>query len=122
MIKYSVLDLATVVQGDQPSDTFKKSADLAREVEQLGYTRFWLAEHHNVANVASSATAVLIGHIAGVTNRIQVGSGGHHVAKPCSLDRSRTIRYIEFTLSRPHRPRCGTGARHGSIDNAGHPR
>ena len=76
MIKYSVLDLATVVQGDQPSDTFKKSADLAREVEQLGYTRFWLAEHHNVANVASSATAVLIGHIAGVTNRIRVGSGG----------------------------------------------
>lgn len=74
--KYSVLDLATVVQGDHPTDTFQKSADLARHVEQLGYTRYWLAEHHNMPNVASSATAVLIGHIAGVTNRIRVGSGG----------------------------------------------
>ncbi|MDT3401351.1 LLM class flavin-dependent oxidoreductase [Mucilaginibacter terrae] len=75
-IKYSVLDLATVIQGDQPADTFKKSLDLARHVEHLGYERFWLAEHHNMPNVASSATAVLIGHIAGGTRILRVGSGG----------------------------------------------
>jgi len=75
-VKYSVLDLATVVQGDQPAHTFKKSLDLARHVEQLGHTRFWLAEHHNMPNVASSATAVLIGHIAGGTSTIRIGSGG----------------------------------------------
>ncbi|MBE9585842.1 LLM class flavin-dependent oxidoreductase [Mucilaginibacter sp. JRF] len=75
-IKYSVLDLATVVKGDKPQQTFVKSLDLARYAEAIGYTRFWLAEHHNMENVASSATSVLIGHIAGGTSTIRVGSGG----------------------------------------------
>lgn len=75
-IPYSVLDLATVIEGKTPSDTFKKSADLARHVEDLGYTRYWLAEHHNMISVASSATSVVIGHIAGATTKIRVGSGG----------------------------------------------
>ena len=75
-IPYSVLDLATVIQDKTPADTFKKSADLARHVEDLGYTRYWLAEHHNMISVASSATSVVIGHIAGATKTIRVGSGG----------------------------------------------
>jgi len=76
MIKYSVLDLATVIQGHTPADTFPRSLQLAQHVEQLGYTRYWLAEHHNMISVASSATSVLIGYIAGGTSTIRVGSGG----------------------------------------------
>lgn len=75
-IPYSVLDLAGVIQGKTPADTFVNSMDLAQHAEALGYTRFWLAEHHNMISVASSATSVLIGHIAGGTKTIRVGSGG----------------------------------------------
>ncbi|MFD0941481.1 LLM class flavin-dependent oxidoreductase [Pedobacter boryungensis] len=75
-IPYSVLDLATVIQGKAPADTFKNSVALAQHVEKLGYTRYWFAEHHNMVSVASSATSVLIGHIAGNTEKIRVGSGG----------------------------------------------
>jgi luciferase family oxidoreductase group 1 len=72
----SVLDLAPLTFGGTAGDAFKRSLDLARHVERLGYTRFWLAEHHNIAGVASSATSVLIGHIASGTSTIRVGSGG----------------------------------------------
>jgi luciferase family oxidoreductase group 1 len=75
-IPYSVLDLATVVAGKTPSDTFRNSLDLAQNVEKFGYTRYWLAEHHNMISVASSATSLLIGYIAGGTKTIRVGSGG----------------------------------------------
>lgn len=75
-IAYSVLDLATVIEGKTPADTFKTSLELAKEAEKLGYNRYWLAEHHNMISVASSATAVLIGYIAGGTSTIRVGSGG----------------------------------------------
>lgn len=75
-IPYSVLDLATVIEGKTPADTFIGSADLARHVEAWGYNRYWLAEHHNMISVASSATSVVIGHIAGATKTIRVGSGG----------------------------------------------
>jgi luciferase family oxidoreductase group 1 len=75
-IAYSVLDLASVKEGYTPADSFANSLELAKHVEKLGYTRYWFAEHHNMINVASSATAVLIGHIAGGTSTIRVGSGG----------------------------------------------
>ncbi len=75
-IPYSVLDLATVIQGKTPADSLKNSLLLAQSAESLGYNRFWLAEHHNMISVASSATAVLIGYIAGGTTTIRVGSGG----------------------------------------------
>jgi len=75
-IPLSVLDLAIINQGHTASDTFKNSLDLAQHVENWGYQRYWLAEHHNMENVGSSATAVLIGHIAGGTSSIRVGSGG----------------------------------------------
>ena len=75
-IAYSVLDLATVIEGKTPADTFRTSLELAKEAEKLGYTRYWLAEHHNMISVASSATSVLIGYIAGGTSSIRVGSGG----------------------------------------------
>ncbi|GAB3828837.1 LLM class flavin-dependent oxidoreductase [Hymenobacter jeollabukensis] len=72
----SLLDLAPILEGHTPADTFHNSLDLARHAEQWGYKRYWLAEHHNMASIASSATAVLIGHIAGGTSTIRVGSGG----------------------------------------------
>lgn len=75
-IPYSVLDLATVVQGQTPADTFPHSLELAQLAEQLGYTRYWFAEHHNMMNVGSSAPTILIGYIAGGTKTIRVGSGG----------------------------------------------
>src|SRR3982751_1438709 len=76
MLRYSVLDLAVVTEGATVPETFAKSVDLARHVAKLGYARYWLAEHHNMINVASSATSVLIGFIAGGTTSIRVGSGG----------------------------------------------
>lgn len=75
-IPFSVLDLAPVVQGGTVADAFHNTLDLARQVERFGYYRFWLAEHHNIAGIASAATSVLIGHVAGGTNSIRVGSGG----------------------------------------------
>jgi luciferase family oxidoreductase group 1 len=75
-IPVSVLDLAPIIDGKTISETFRNSLDLARNVEKLGYNRFWLAEHHNMESIASSATAVLIGYIAGGTSSIRVGSGG----------------------------------------------
>ncbi|GAA0188938.1 LLM class flavin-dependent oxidoreductase [Fulvivirga kasyanovii] len=75
-INYSILELASVAYGTTINETFKRSLDLAQKAEEMGYTRFWLAEHHNMISIASSATAVLIGYIAGGTSKIRVGSGG----------------------------------------------
>ena len=75
-IPYSLLDLAPVCEGSTPADAFAHSLDLARHAEALGYTRYWLAEHHNMPGIASAATALLIGHIAGGTSTLRVGAGG----------------------------------------------
>ncbi|TCP69622.1 luciferase family oxidoreductase group 1 [Baia soyae] len=74
--KISVLDLSPVLKGGTPRDSFRHSLELARHAEQLGYHRYWFAEHHNMPGIASSATSVLIGHIAAGTQKIRVGSGG----------------------------------------------
>ena len=76
MVPLSVLDLVPVVEGSNPGEALQKSLDLARHVEALGYTRYWVAEHHNMVGIASAATAVVIGHLAGGTKTIRVGSGG----------------------------------------------
>jgi luciferase family oxidoreductase group 1 len=76
MVPFSILDLCPVPQGSTPADAFHNSLDLAQHAEQWGYRRYWLAEHHNMPGIASAATAVLIGHIAGGTKTIRVGSGG----------------------------------------------
>src|SRR6188472_2447321 len=72
----SILDLAFVPEGGTPADALRRSLELAQHAERWGYTRFWLAEHHNMAGVASAATSVVIGYIAGGTRTIRVGSGG----------------------------------------------
>ncbi|MCL4113651.1 UNVERIFIED_CONTAM: hypothetical protein GTU68_025946 [Idotea baltica] len=71
-----MLELALVCADGNPSETLRRSVELAQHAEKLGYQRFWLAEHHNAKSIASSATAVLIGHVAGGTKKIRVGSGG----------------------------------------------
>ncbi|UOQ45043.1 LLM class flavin-dependent oxidoreductase [Halobacillus salinarum] len=75
-INYSVLDLAPITEGGGPAESYKNTIDLARYAEDLGFTRYWLAEHHSMPFIASSATSVLIGHVASHTNTIRVGSGG----------------------------------------------
>jgi luciferase family oxidoreductase group 1 len=75
-VPLSVLDLASVAAGSTSGKALRDTLDLARCTESLGYHRFWVAEHHNMPGIASSAPAVLIGHIATVTERIRVGSGG----------------------------------------------
>src|SRR5690242_12983600 len=76
VIPFSVLDLAPVKEGGTINDSFNETLELARRAEALGYRRFWLAEHHNIAGIASAATAVLMGYVAGGTQTIRVGSGG----------------------------------------------
>jgi len=76
MIPFSILDLAPVTAGSDAAQAFRNTLDLARLGEQLGYRRYWLAEHHNMPGIASAATAVLIGHVAGGTSTIRVGAGG----------------------------------------------
>ena len=75
-IAFSMLDLVPVREGRSVADALAVSLQTAQHAERLGFTRYWLAEHHNMASIASSATAVLIGHVAGGTQRIRVGSGG----------------------------------------------
>ncbi|MDZ7772194.1 MAG: LLM class flavin-dependent oxidoreductase [Balneolaceae bacterium] len=75
-IRYSVLDLAVITEGQSPADAIHNSRDMARHAEEMGYTRFWMAEHHNMENIASSATSVLLGYVAEATDSIRLGSGG----------------------------------------------
>lgn len=73
---FSVLDLSPIPQGGRAAESLRNSLDLARHAERWGYSRFWLAEHHNLPGVASAATAVVIGYVAGGTSTIRVGAGG----------------------------------------------
>jgi luciferase family oxidoreductase group 1 len=73
---YSVLDLAPIVEGSDAAEAFRRSLDLARCAERWGYTRFWLAEHHNMPGIASAATSIVIAHVAAGTSTMRIGAGG----------------------------------------------
>src|SRR5213079_375635 len=75
-VPVSVLDLAPVATGSTTANALRNTLELAREVERLGYHRYWVAEHHNMPGIASSAPAVLLAHAATATTTIRVGSGG----------------------------------------------
>jgi luciferase family oxidoreductase group 1 len=75
-VPLSVLDYSSIVQGGTAADAFRRTLDLAQHVERFGYTRFWLAEHHNLPGSASAATAVVLAHVGAGTSRIRIGSGG----------------------------------------------
>ncbi|QMW05083.1 LLM class flavin-dependent oxidoreductase [Spirosoma foliorum] len=76
MIPFSILDLSPIVEGSTAPQALRNTLNLAQHAEALGYNRFWLAEHHNMPGIASAATSVVIGHVAGGTKTIRVGSGG----------------------------------------------
>ena len=76
MVPLSILDLAFIGQGSVPADALHHSLDLAQHAERWGYRRFWLAEHHNMVGIASAATSIVIGYVAGGTKTIRVGAGG----------------------------------------------
>ena len=76
MIPLSVLDLVPVRVGDTPADAFRYTLDLARHADEWGFTRYWMAEHHNMTGIASAATSVVIGYVANGTKRLRVGAGG----------------------------------------------
>jgi hypothetical protein len=94
MVPLSVLDLSPIVQGGDATAALRNTVDLARHAEEWGYRRYWLAEHHNMPGIASAATSIVIGHVAGATNTIRVGAGGimlpnHSPRSPNSLEPSR---------------------------------
>src|SRR5678809_1646312 len=76
MVPVSILDLVPVILGETPREALHKSLELAQRAEQLGYKRYWVAEHHNMTGIGSAATSVVIGYLAGGTSTIRVGSGG----------------------------------------------
>ncbi|RJF85390.1 LLM class flavin-dependent oxidoreductase [Sphingomonas cavernae] len=76
MTAFSILDLSSIVEGSNAGQALANSLDLARHAEALGYTRFWMAEHHGMDGIASAATAVALAHVAGGTSTIRVGAGG----------------------------------------------
>jgi len=76
MIPFSVLDLSPIVEGGDAAQSLRNTLDLAQHTERWGYQRYWLAEHHGMAGIASAATAVVMAHVAGGTTRIRVGAGG----------------------------------------------
>jgi luciferase family oxidoreductase group 1 len=91
----SVLDLSPVSSGSTSPEALRNTIDLARLADRLGYTRFWLAEHHNMPGVASSAPEILIGHVASATTRIRVGSGGIMLPNHTPLKVVETFRVLE---------------------------
>lgn len=108
----SVLDLAPVKQNKTIHDTFNDSLELARAVEKLDYKRFWLAEHHNISSIASSATSVLIGFIANGTEKIRVGSGGIMLPNHSSLIIAEQFGTLESLF--PNRIDLGVGRAPGT--------
>jgi luciferase family oxidoreductase group 1 len=91
----SVLDVAPVSVGSTAGDALRSSLRLAQHVEQLGYRRFWVAEHHNMASIASSSPAVLLAHIASVTSTIRIGSGGVMLPNHAPLVVAEQFRMLE---------------------------
>ena len=112
MIPLSVLDLAPVTEGSDAAQTFANSLDLARAAERFGYRRYWLAEHHNMPGIASAATAVLIGHIAGGTSTIRVGSGGVMLPNHAPLQVAEQFGTLASLY--PHRIDLGLGRAPGT--------
>ncbi|MGH9715291.1 MAG: LLM class flavin-dependent oxidoreductase [Candidatus Acidiferrales bacterium] len=93
--RLSVLDLSPVASGSTSTDALRNTLDLARLADDLGYTRYWLAEHHNTQLIASSTPEVMIGHVASVTKRIRVGSGGVMLPNHAPLHVAEAFRVLE---------------------------
>src|ERR1700744_6306698 len=112
MIPLSVLDLSVVTSGTRPATALRNSIDLARHVDALGYVRYWLAEHHNLASVASPAPGLMIGQIAAVTKNIRVGSGGMMLPNHAPLVVAERFKMLEALF--PGRIDLGLGRAPGT--------
>ena len=95
MVALSVLDLSFVTEATPPSASLRNSVDLARHADDLGYTRYWIAEHHSLASVASSAPEVIIARIAAATRRIRLGAGGVMLPNHAPLTVAERYRTLE---------------------------
>jgi luciferase family oxidoreductase group 1 len=93
--KLSVLDVSPVASGSSSTEALRNTIDLARLADRLGFTRYWLAEHHNTPLIASSAPEIMIGHVADATSRIRVGSGGIMLPNHTPLKVAETFRALE---------------------------
>src|SRR5690554_3107245 len=111
-VKYSVLDLASVVEGDSYKKTFEKSVKSAQFAEELGYERYWFSEHHNMPSVISSATSILISHIAQATKSIRVGAGGIMLPNHSTLSVAEQFGTLEALF--PNRIDLGLGRAPGT--------
>jgi luciferase family oxidoreductase group 1 len=118
MIPLSVLDLSVVTTGTRPAHALQNSIDLARHVDGLGYVRYWLAEHHNLASVASPAPDLMIGQIAAVTNNIRVGSGGVMLPNHAPLVVAERFKMLEALF--PGRIDLGLGRAPGTDGATAH--
>jgi luciferase family oxidoreductase group 1 len=112
LIPLSVLDLSPIAAGSKDSEALTNTLDLARTVDRLGYTRYWLAEHHSIPSVASTAPEIMIGHVASVTERLRVGSGGIMLPNHSPLRVAEEFRVLEAL--HPGRIDLGIGRAPGS--------
>src|ERR1700692_837105 len=112
MLRLSVLDQSTVVTGRSPDESIRESLALAKHCEALGYTRYWLAEHHNTASQAGTAPEILIAAIAATTSRIRVGSAGVMLPHYSALKVAEQFRVLEAIA--PGRIDLGLGRAPGS--------
>jgi luciferase family oxidoreductase group 1 len=112
LIPLSVLDLSPIAAGSNDSQALNNTLDLARTADRLGYTRYWLAEHHSIPSVASTAPEIMIGHVASVTERIRVGAGGIMLPNHPPLRIAEEFRVLEAL--HPGRIDLGIGRAPGS--------
>src|SRR6188474_2438584 len=112
MVPLSILDLSPVSAGSSGAVALRNSLDLARLADQLGFTRYWVAEHHNLVSIASSAPEIMIGQIAAVTERIRVGSGGVMLPNHAPLMVAERYRTLEALF--PGRIDLGLGRAPGT--------
>src|ERR1041384_4016992 len=119
MVPVSILDLVPVVLGETPREALRKSLDLARHAETFGYTRYWVAEHHNMTGIASAATSVVIGYLAGGTSTIRVGSGGIMLPNHSPLVIAEQFGTLESLY--PGRIDLGLGRAPGTYSRTLHP-
>src|SRR5918997_6494741 len=108
----SVLDVSPVSSGSNGGHALRNTLELARLTDQLGYERYWLAEHHNLPSIASSAPEIMIGHVASETSRIRVGAGGIMLPNHAPLRVAETFRVLEAL--HPERVDLGIGRAPGT--------
>src|SRR3954464_9230331 len=118
MPRFSVLDLSPIIEGGGAAMAFQNTVDLAQHAERWGYHRYWVAEHHNLPGIASAATSVVIGHVAGKTKTIRVGAGGIMLPNHAPLLIAEQFGTLESLF--PGRIDLGLGRAPGSDQRTAH--